>query len=52
MEREQNRIEPLKGKRDEREAKNLDSLSSLEVTNELIIPSVKSAVKSGCGKCG
>lgn len=52
MEREPKRIEPLEGNQDEQEVKNLDSLSSLEVTNELIISPVKSAAKSGCGRCG
>lgn len=52
MEREPMRIEPLRGKQDEQRKKESDSLSSLEVTNELITPPVKFAAKSGCGKCG
>jgi len=31
---------------------SLPSLESLGVTNELIIPPVKSAGRSGCGMCG
>ena len=49
MEREPKRIEALK---DAQRRKGSDPLLSLEVRNELIIPPVKSADKSGCGQCG
>ena len=49
MEREPKRIEPSKERQEEEKS---NSLPSLEVTNEVRIPPVRSAAKSGCGRCG
>lgn len=38
--------------KDKRQTEKLDFMPGLEVMNETKISPVKSAVRSGCGKCG
>lgn len=52
MEREPRAMEPLKDRQGKQEVKESDPLSSLKVTNEVDIPPVEAAQRSGCGMCG
>lgn len=52
MERENTQIQSPKEKVEVKQRGELDLPPKLEVKNEVPVPPVVFAVKSGCGKCG